>query len=59
MYINVLNYGKLHTCEISMTDDNKVLGNKSKYENFHAKKNQNLHMLLIEVGCYYGCLVTR
>ena len=37
---NVHIYGKLHTCVISMTDDNKVLaGNKSKYEIFNAKKN--------------------
>ena len=38
MYI--CNYGKLHTCEISMTDYNRVLGNKSKYEIFNAKNKK-------------------
>ena len=39
--LHVHNYGKLHTCEISMTDDNKVLENKGKYEIFHAKNKKN------------------
>ena len=38
MYI--CNYGKLHTCEISMTDYNKVLGNKRKYEIYNAKNKK-------------------